>query len=175
MIALRNAARQGWGAEGRWGTLLRRGFALDGALTLLVLGMLALAGIALVGLVADPRILTGAPLWLKPLKFAVSTAIYAGTLLWLLASIPGHPRLVRLVAAGTAWFLAIEIGLVVFQAARGVTSHFNVGDRFDAFIFGRMRDAIIVVATLNLVAIGLLLRQPSPTAHSRRRCAAGWP
>ena len=34
--------------------------------------------------VVDDRVLLGAPLWFKPLKFAVSFVAYAGTLAWLL-------------------------------------------------------------------------------------------
>ena len=38
--------------------------------------MLAALAVALVGLIADPRTITGAPAWLKPAKFAISTGIY---------------------------------------------------------------------------------------------------
>ena len=43
------------------------------------LAMLVLAAVAVAGLFLDPRLITGAPGRLKPLKFAVSTAIYALT------------------------------------------------------------------------------------------------
>lgn len=36
-----------------------------------------------IGLVADHRRVTGAPAWLEPLKFALSTAIYSLTLAWM--------------------------------------------------------------------------------------------
>src|SRR5207249_11719161 len=63
---------------------LRRAFATDPLLTLVGLAMLlALAG-TLVGLVVDPRVITGVPAWLKPAKFAVSIGIYSFTLVWLL-------------------------------------------------------------------------------------------
>ena len=45
--------------------------------------MLVAAGAALVGMLVDPRIITGAPAWLKPFKFAISTAIYSLTLAWI--------------------------------------------------------------------------------------------
>ena len=54
------------------------------------------------GLLLDPRIITGAPAWLKPLKFAVSTAIYAFTLAWVFTFLPDWPRTRRIVGAGTA-------------------------------------------------------------------------
>ena len=36
--------------------------------------MLAAAVASAIGILADPRLITGAPAWLKPFKFAVSTA-----------------------------------------------------------------------------------------------------
>src|SRR5947199_9165794 len=50
------------------------------AVSVLMLG--AFVG-SLAGLTVDSRIVTGAPVWLKPAKFAISSAIYAGTLAWL--------------------------------------------------------------------------------------------
>ena len=47
----------------------------DKALTASALLMLAALAAFVVGLAVDPRIITGAPAWLKPAKFAVSTAI----------------------------------------------------------------------------------------------------
>ena len=44
-------------------------------------------------MLVDPRAIEGAPAWLKPLKFAVSTAIYSVTLAWILRFLPawlGH-------------------------------------------------------------------------------------
>jgi len=31
--------------------------------------------VALIGLLLDPRVITGAPAWLKPMKFAISISI----------------------------------------------------------------------------------------------------
>ena len=56
-------------------------------LVALVLAMLVVAAVAILGLVVDPRVITGAPAWMKPLKFAVSIAIYGVTLLWMLTFI----------------------------------------------------------------------------------------
>src|SRR5262245_66316885 len=55
----------------------------------------AVTGLMLVALVAsalailvDPRTIAGAPAWLKPAKFAASTAIYAATLAWAFTHLP---------------------------------------------------------------------------------------
>src|SRR5581483_4929420 len=55
---------------------------------LLMLGALAAA---LVGLVVDARTITGMPAWLKPAKFAASTAIYSLTLAWIFSYLPNWP------------------------------------------------------------------------------------
>ena len=103
-------------------------------LAALVLGMAAVLVVALVGLVVDPRVITGAPAWMKPLKFAISIAVYGATLLWMLTFIPERPRLVALVSWGLFIGFALEIGLIVMQVLRGTTSHFNLATPFDAAV-----------------------------------------
>ena len=44
------------------------------------LAMIPVFLFTLVGLAVDPRAITGAPAWLKPAKFAISSAIYGLTL-----------------------------------------------------------------------------------------------
>ena len=71
--------------------------------------MLAAAGAALVGLLVDPRVITGAPAWLKPFKFAVSTAIYSLTLAWIFGWLSGWPRVRRAVGWVTAVVFVLEV------------------------------------------------------------------
>src|SRR5262245_58926929 len=84
---------------------------------LAILGLVMAVGFVgtLVGLALDPRTVTGAPVWLKPAKFALSTGVYALTLLWLLRRVTGHDRLVRLVGWGTAPALGLELVAIVGQ------------------------------------------------------------
>jgi len=112
------------------------------------------------GLLLDPRIITGAPAWLKPLKFAVSTAIYTFTLTWVFTFLPDWPRMRRIVGTGTAAALVLEVVLIAGQAWRGTTSHFNNATPFDAAVFGVM-GLVIVLQTLLAVALAVALwRQP---------------
>lgn len=97
----------------------------------------------LAAMVVDPRVIAGAPAWLKPAKFAVSTAIYALTLAWLFTYLPERRRLKRIVGWGTAAVLVLEVALIDMQAARGVISHFNVATGFDAAVFSVMGVAIV--------------------------------
>ena len=50
--------------------------------------VLFLATIALS--VFDSRLVTGAPVWVKPMKFAISITLCTVTLAWLLSYIEGH-------------------------------------------------------------------------------------
>jgi hypothetical protein len=106
------------------------------------------------GLLLDPRIITGAPAWLKPLKFAVSTAIYAFTLAWVFTFLPNWPRLRRIVGTGTAAAFVLEVAMISGQAYRGTTSHFNVATPLDAVIFAAMGS---IIAAQTVLAAALLI------------------
>ena len=100
---------------------------------------MALAGLALAGLALDQRLVTGALVWLKPLKFSLSIAAFAWTLGWLLADLPAAAqRGVRRLSWGVAASMAVEQGAIFLQAARGTTSHYNVRSAFDGALFGTM-------------------------------------
>ena len=129
-------------------------------LTAVGLGMLAVLAASLAGLALDPRTVGGAPAWLKPAKFAASTAIYSLTLAWLITYLPGRPRLTRLVGWGTALIMVLEVGLIDLQAHRGVASHFNVGTPLDMVIFSIMGTAIVAAFLLGLALTIALFRQP---------------
>src|SRR5438093_13748803 len=87
---------------------LRRAFAITRPLTLLGLMMLLTLAAALIGLALDPRVITGAPAWLKPAKFGVSITLYSFTLLWMLSFVQGRPRLVSLVSNVTLIAFMVE-------------------------------------------------------------------
>jgi hypothetical protein len=131
-------------------------------LTAAGLGMVVVLVLSIAAMVVDPRAISGAPAWLKPAKFAASTAIYALTLAWLFTYLPGRPRLTRIVGWGTALILILEVALIDVQAARGVTSHFNVGTPFDAIVFSVMGGAIVLAWALAIALTIALFRQTFP-------------
>ena len=106
--------------------------------------MLLTLAVALAGIVVDPRVITGAPAWLKPAKFAVSISIYSFTLLWLLTFVRGHPSLVRLVSLATAIGLGVEMVLIAGAALLGTTSHSNVGTLPNGVVWGAMAFFIVL-------------------------------
>ena len=139
--------------------LLSRAWRIDKPLTLVgvCMGVVLLA--AVVGLIVDPTVITGAPAWLKPAKFAISLLIYAFTFLWLLTFVSGHRRLVRTVATVTALAAAIEMVLIVGAAATDTTSHFNISTPAHAAVWTTMALAIVALWVANLALGVLLLRQ----------------
>jgi hypothetical protein len=118
--------------------------------------MLLVLPAALVGLAVDPRLITGAPAWLKPAKFAISIAIYTVTLAWIFTLIPDWARTRRVVGWMTAATMVLEIGIIGTQAWRGTTSHFNVATVLDGVLFSAM-GAAIVVQTVSTLAVAVAL------------------
>src|SRR5262245_47481508 len=84
----------------------------------------------------DHRQVMGINPWIKPMKFAISIAIYALTMGWLLYELPLREKVRRGVNWTIASTLVIEMALITMQAARGVTSHFNNATAFDLAVFG---------------------------------------
>ena len=118
--------------------------------------MLVVTGASLVGMLVDPRIITGAPAWLKPFKFAVSTAIYSLTLAWIFGWLPDWPRVRRVVGWTTAIIFVLEVAIIDTQAWRGTTSHFNVSTKLNAVLFF-IRGGAILLQTLVSVAVAVAL------------------
>jgi hypothetical protein len=125
---------------------------------LVITGVALLAALVpfVAGIFLDPRQITGAPAWLKPAKFAISTAIYSLTLAWVFSYLSDWPRTRRIVGRTTAFVLVLEVVIIAVQAARGTTSHFNVGTPLDAGLFAVMGTAI-VVQTLTSIAVAVAL------------------
>jgi hypothetical protein len=114
-----------------------------------------LAG-AIVGLAIDPRLISGAPAWLKPAKFAVSIIIYTVTLAWTFTLLPEWPRMRRAIGWITAITMVLEITIIAAQAWRGTTSHFNISTPLDMTLFSIMGGAI-VMQTLSTIAVAVAL------------------
>lgn len=145
-------------------SLLRRAWAFNWPLTLTVLVNLALIPLVLAAMLLDPKVITGVNGWIKPLKFAISIAIYGATFLWLLTLVQERRRAVQIAANVTAFGLLLEIVLITMQVVRGTTSHFNLATPLDAAVFSTMGALITVVAVFNLLlGIWLLFqRLPDP-------------
>jgi hypothetical protein len=128
---------------------------------LTAVGLLMLAALVpfAAGIVLDPRTVGGAPAWLKPAKFAASTAIYSLTLAWLFRYLTSWRWTKRAAAWTTAVVFVVEVAAIAMQAARGTTSHFNVGTAFDAAVFSVMGTAIFLQTAISLAVVAALWRE----------------
>jgi hypothetical protein len=130
-----------------------RGWHRPSALAAATLGVLAVLCVA--ALIVDQRTLAGAPIWAKPLKFALSGALYFATWSWLVSLLPRFRRTANWLTNFLVLIFAAEYVLLVFQAARGRASHFNNTTPQDALIYQVMGKMImgLWVATLVLTVL----------------------
>ncbi|MFI9024974.1 hypothetical protein [Streptomyces sp. NPDC053560] len=121
--------------------------------------MVALAAVSAIGLVADDRMLVGARVWFKPLKFSVSFALYGLTLAWMLGRSPARSRTgwwAGTVIAGTG---TVEMAVIVGQTVRGRRSHFNFATPLDQAFFATMGVTIVVLWVATFVIALLQFRR----------------
>ncbi|GAA0406794.1 hypothetical protein GCM10009541_57400 [Micromonospora gifhornensis] len=122
--------------------------------------MAGLAVVSVVGVVVDGRVLTGVPIWLKPLKFAVSFVLYGVTLAWLLSLLRRRSRVAEWTATLIVALGVVEMAIIVGQVLRGTTSHYNVSSPLNAMLWMLMGVAIMVLSVAHLVLAVVVLRQP---------------
>jgi len=101
----------------------------------------------------DSRLVMGINLWIKPIKFALSIAIYVWTVAWLLEYLRLPSWAKRIVSWGISISMLTEIACIAAQAGRGTTSHYNVNSPFDAAIFSIMGGMIALNSILALVLL----------------------
>ena len=130
---------------------------------------LAWAGFAILALVVptalawlvDGRTLNGISVWLKPLKFQVSVGLYLLTLAWFFGALPDgvkRGRVVRMLVAAALGASAFEIGYITLQAARGLASHYNVGDPFHGAMYTLMGVGAVTLTAVSPALAVLLVR-----------------
>ena len=139
--------------------LLSRLWQASAPVTLVGLVMAAMAVVSAVAMAVDPRVISGAPAWLKPLKFAVSTSIYSLTMAWMFTYLTERPRVRRVVGWVTAVVFVVELGIIDVQALRGTTSHFNGATVLDQVLYGIMGAAIVVQTLVSVAVVVALWRQ----------------
>lgn len=154
--------------------LVRRAFAWHRPLMTLAALMLVCAVVSVVGILIDPRVILGAPAWAKPLKFSLSIFLYAITWAWLIAHLPRWRRIAHALGTVVAVALAIEQVAIVWAAATGTTSHFNVSDGVHVAVWTTMAIAIAVVymcALITSIAV-FFLQLPTPSLTFAVRAGA---
>ncbi len=122
----------------------------------------ALFAIFTVASFADQRQLLGISLWIKPIKFALSIAIYCFTFSWMITYLP-YPAVQRNFAWFTVGALLFEMVAIASQAAVGRQSHFNVSTPYNSVVFSLM-GVVIVMQTLFALYVGVLFFSVKPGA-----------
>jgi hypothetical protein len=118
---------------------------------------LTVAALALLPL--DHRHVTGALVWMKPLKFALSGLAFTWTLAWLLADLPAPAqRSVRRLSGAVALSMVVEIVIIFIQAGRGVASHYNINGPVNGLLFSLMGIFILVNTVMTTWAVYLAWR-----------------
>ncbi|GAA2049535.1 hypothetical protein [Leifsonia soli] len=107
--------------------------------------------VCLVGLLVDPRQITGVDAWAKPLKFSLSILLYSVTWAWLIANLPRWRRITHAAGTVVAVALIVEQVLIVGAAAAGTTSHFNVSSPLASAIWGVMAISITTLYVCTFV------------------------
>lgn len=104
----------------------------------------------------DHRLILGLNPWVKPIKFLISAMIFLISMAVLLSVVGrlGAWRRVRTVLGwGFGLAMTIENVIIAMQSLRGVRSHMNISNAFDATAFGIMG----VVIAINTVLVAVLL------------------
>jgi hypothetical protein len=106
-----------------------------------------------VNVFADEHYVQGANAWFKPLKFALSIAIYSWSMAWYLHYLTDYSPL-RFNTV-IILLLGFEIVYITIQASRGELSHFNRTSFFYRFMYGLMGGAAAAVSFYTLYIAGL--------------------
>jgi hypothetical protein len=138
----------------------------DRGFLLVAAANLAIIPPSLVAALVDDRTLDGANVWMKPLKFACSLAIYCATLA-IMSPLAGtafarsraRSWMVRIIAVASA----VEMPWIVLQAARGARSHFNQESAV----------GVAMYAVMGVFAVALVLAPIPLAVHAWRTRTGG--
>ena len=120
----------------------------------------------LIGLAVDERTLMGINVWIKPLKFSISGGIYILTLGFLTTLYPFSKRKKSIITIIVAITLLLEISIIIYQAARGVKSHYNMSSAFDGMLFAAMGILIAINVVIMVFFIFETVRLKMKTPKS---------
>jgi hypothetical protein len=154
-------------------TEIKRAFEWHRPLMAVAALMVLCSAAFLIGAAVDPRQVTGAEVWLKPLKFSLSILIYSVTWAWLIAHLPRFSKAAHTAGTVIAVALAVEQIAIVAAAASGMSSHFNVSTPLSTTLWGVMAVSITVLYVATFVTTVLLFWMPLSTVSLTVAVRAG--
>ena len=133
--------------------LLKRVYEKERALVIAsILGVIFAGACVLLTAIDETEIL-GINRWYKPIKFFLSASAFLFTTGVFISYLETKNPLKNWIAYGTVTAMTVELVLIVMQALRGTTSHFNITNPFDAGVYGVMG----IMISINTLLIVLLL------------------
>ena len=122
----------------------------------------------------DPRLFNGISVWVKPAKFFLSLSLHMLTLSFGLTLLP-EKMVTRwwasLVSITMASMAILEMVYIIFRAARGEASHFNISSELAGLLYGLMGLGAALMMVVTLVLGVQIIRHGSATLIAR---ATGW-
>ncbi len=133
------------------------------------LTVVAVVLLALTGLWAgvDARLLDGVPVWMKPLKFAMSFALLFGTLALIETRLSEGVRTgwtLRIVGWVMAAAFLSEMAYMMYQAGRAEASHFNVSTPFHRIMYEGVMAAGAVALVASAAIVGWVAKRDTGAA-----------
>ena len=134
---------------------------------------LAVYGLACLGFAAatlllqglDARTLaSGISVWAKPTKFFFSVAVFPITAAWFFGYVRPERRRTFAMRASVAMIVVgatFELAYILFQASRGLESHFNSGTPFHALMYTLMGIFAVVLTASTLPLAWEIARRPA--------------
>ena len=113
---------------------------------------LAVAAICLVLMPFEEIKILGVNRWLKPFKFYSSVGIMILTLGWLMYYLSDQKKVIRY-SRLIVILMFLENGLIMMQAVRNTTSHFNSTSVFNGIVFNLMGILIITFTIIMIITI----------------------
>lgn len=123
---------------------------------------------------ADPRLINGISVWIKPAKFYLSLSLHSLTITAALLLLPEEERTSRGIKTSTVLMVAMmayEMIYITFRAARGEASHFNDQTVISQVLYGLMGIGAVAIMLATAYVGYRLLRNGPPTLLAR---STGW-
>ncbi|CAM5765899.1 ABA4-like family protein [Bosea minatitlanensis] len=121
----------------------------------------------------DPRLFNGDPVWLKPLKFEISIAVYLfsfALLLPLTSEAFQRSRLGRFTVWPVIGLLFFELVYIAWRASRAEASHYNADGPAAIALYSAMGiAAVLFTAASGILAYGLARKDAAPLPPILRR------